>query len=79
MQDIAIVGYAQSPSWREAELTEVQFLFPVIADAISMAGIDRIARHYTGAPYRNRERGRVNAWIEIDRWHGWGDAAVTHG
>ena len=39
--DIAIVGYAQSPSWERAELTEVQFLFPVIADAIAMAGIDR--------------------------------------
>ena len=37
-----------------------------------LAGIDRIARHYTGEPYSNRERGRVNAWIEIDRWHGWG-------
>jgi PPOX class probable F420-dependent enzyme len=37
-----------------------------------MAGIDRIARHYTGKPYSNRSRGRVNAWIEIDRWHGWG-------
>lgn len=36
-------------------------------------GIDRIARHYTGKPYSNRERGRVNAWIEIDRWHGWGE------
>ena len=37
-----------------------------------LAGIDRIARHYTGEPYANRERGRVNAWIEVDRWHGWG-------
>lgn len=37
-----------------------------------LAGIDRIARHYTGKPYPNRERGRVSAWIEIDRWHGWG-------
>jgi PPOX class probable F420-dependent enzyme len=37
-----------------------------------MAGIDRISRHYTGEPYSNRKRGRVNAWIEIDRWHGWG-------
>jgi PPOX class probable F420-dependent enzyme len=36
------------------------------------AGIDRISRHYTGEPYSNRERGRVNAWIEVDRWHGWG-------
>jgi len=33
-QDIAIVGYAQSPSWRQAELTEPQFLFPVIEQAI---------------------------------------------
>lgn len=39
--DIAIVGFAQSPSWRRAELTEVQFLFPVIAEAIEMANIDR--------------------------------------
>lgn len=37
-----------------------------------LAGIDRIARHYTGEPYSNRERKRFNAWIEIDRWHGWG-------
>jgi PPOX class probable F420-dependent enzyme len=38
-----------------------------------MAGIDRIARHYTGEPHSNRTRGRVNAWIEVDRWHGWGE------
>lgn len=37
-----------------------------------LAGIDLIARHYTGERYSNRERGRVNAWIEVDRWHGWG-------
>jgi PPOX class probable F420-dependent enzyme len=36
-----------------------------------LAGIDRIARHYTGEPFANRRRGRVNAWIEVDRWHGW--------
>ena len=37
-----------------------------------LAGIDRICRHYSGEPFSNRSRGRVNAWIEIDRWHGWG-------
>ena len=37
-----------------------------------LAGIDRIARHYTGRPYSNRARGRVNAWLEVDSWHGWG-------
>jgi PPOX class probable F420-dependent enzyme len=37
-----------------------------------LVSIDRIARHYTGRPYGNRERGRVNAFIEVDRWHAWG-------
>ena len=37
-----------------------------------LAGIDRICRHYSGEPFSNRSRERVNAWIEIDRWHGWG-------
>jgi PPOX class probable F420-dependent enzyme len=37
-----------------------------------MDDIDRIARHYTGRPYRNRERGRVSAWIEVAAWHAWG-------
>ena len=46
-----------------------------MADDVDLAGIDRIARHYTGAPYRTRDRKRVNAWIEIDTWHGWGKAA----
>jgi PPOX class probable F420-dependent enzyme len=34
--------------------------------------IDRIARHYIGRPYPDRERGRVSAWIEISSWHAWG-------
>ncbi|MER6084935.1 PPOX class F420-dependent oxidoreductase [Streptomyces sp. NPDC001833] len=37
-----------------------------------LADIDRIARHYTGKPYPDRVRARVSAWIEVDRWHGWG-------
>jgi PPOX class probable F420-dependent enzyme len=37
-----------------------------------LADIDRIARHYTGNPYPNRERPRVSAWIDVQRWHGWG-------
>jgi len=42
-----------------------------LADDPDLSGIDRLATHYTGKPYANRERGRVNAWIEIDSWHGW--------
>ncbi|MEU6010590.1 PPOX class F420-dependent oxidoreductase [Streptomyces sp. NPDC047453] len=36
------------------------------------AGIDRLSRQYLGTPYAQRDRPRVNAWIEIERWHGWG-------
>ncbi|MEU4205201.1 PPOX class F420-dependent oxidoreductase [Streptomyces sp. NPDC045470] len=37
-----------------------------------LADIDRLAHHYLGDPYPQRDRARVSAWIEIDRWHGWG-------
>lgn len=43
-----------------------------IADDEGLRDIDRLAGHYTGKPYSNRERPRVSAHVEIDRWHGWG-------
>lgn len=43
-------------------------------DDADLADIDRLSTHYTGKPYPVRDRGRVSAWIEIDRWHGWGAA-----
>ena len=40
---------------------------------VSLQGrVDRIATHCTGRPYRVRDRPRVTARIEVDRWHGWG-------
>ncbi|MER7404691.1 PPOX class F420-dependent oxidoreductase [Streptomyces sp. NPDC000070] len=42
-------------------------------DDEGLADIDLLARHYTGKPYPNRVRPRVSAWIEVDRWHGWGE------
>jgi PPOX class probable F420-dependent enzyme len=42
------------------------------ADDTDLADIDRCAKHYTGKPYPIRDRERVTAWIEVDRWHGWG-------
>ena len=41
-------------------------------DDKDLADIDRLSRQYLGKPYPQRDRGRVSAWIEIDRWHGWG-------
>lgn len=46
-----------------------------MADDPDLEDIDRLAVHYTGGRYRNRDNGRVSAWIEVDRWHGWGAAA----
>jgi PPOX class probable F420-dependent enzyme len=36
-----------------------------------LVDIDRISRHYRGAPYPARDSARFSAWIEIDTWHGW--------
>lgn len=44
-----------------------------LRDDDGLADIDRLSRHYTGRPYPRRDRGRVSAVIEIDRWHGWGE------
>jgi PPOX class probable F420-dependent enzyme len=39
-----------------------------------LSGIDRLSQQYLGTPYQRRDRNRTSAWIEIDRWHGWGGA-----
>ncbi|MCO5992075.1 PPOX class F420-dependent oxidoreductase [Actinoallomurus rhizosphaericola] len=46
-------------------------------DDEDLSGIDRLSEQYTGRPYPQRDRGRVSAWIEIDRWHGWGSFQDT--
>lgn len=45
-----------------------------LVDDPDLVDIDRLAEHYTGAQYPKRERHRTSAWIEVDRWHGWGAA-----
>jgi PPOX class probable F420-dependent enzyme len=46
-----------------------------LVDDPELVDIDRLAHRYLGKPYHNRERGRVSAWIDIERWHGWGALA----
>ncbi|MFD5447985.1 PPOX class F420-dependent oxidoreductase [Streptomyces sp. NPDC003470] len=41
-------------------------------DDEGLADIDRLSTHYTGNSYPDRVRARVSAWIEVERWHGWG-------
>ena len=43
-----------------------------IEDDPGLAGIDRLAVHYTGQPYANRDRPRVNAWLTVEELHAWG-------
>lgn len=53
-----------------------------LRDDSDLADLDRIARHYIGMAYPKRDRKRVSAWIEVDRWHGWGkleNTDVDHG
>lgn len=41
-------------------------------DDEGLVDIDRLADHYLGQQYPDRDNPRVSAFIEIDRWHGWG-------
>ncbi|MEV7377516.1 TIGR03618 family F420-dependent PPOX class oxidoreductase [Streptomyces lydicus] len=43
-----------------------------LRDDDDLSDIDRLAQRYLGRSYPQRDRRRVSAWIEIDRWHGWG-------
>jgi PPOX class probable F420-dependent enzyme len=41
-------------------------------DDEDLSDIDRLSGHYMGEPYSVRNRARVSAWVEVERWHGWG-------
>ena len=43
-------------------------------DDEGLVDIDRLSTHYGGDPYPDRDSPRVSAWMQIDRWHGWGAA-----
>lgn len=46
-----------------------------IADDPDLSGIDSLSRHYTDEQYPVRDRARVDAWVEIEKIHTWGEAA----
>jgi hypothetical protein len=58
---------------RDDWYTHVSLLGRVVSieDDPDLTDIDRLARRYTGKPFRRRDAKRVSAWIEIDRWHAW--------
>jgi acetyl-CoA acetyltransferase len=83
--DIAIVGYAQTPTERDANPSEVQLLVPTVSAAIAMAGIDRreigftcagSCDYLTGGPFAfvsNLEA--AGAWPPISESHVEADGA----
>jgi acetyl-CoA acetyltransferase len=83
--DIAIVGFAQTPSQRAANPSEVQLLVPTVSEAIRMAGIDRreigftcagSCDYLTGGPFAfvsNLEA--AGAWPPISESHVEADGA----
>ncbi|MBQ0826083.1 PPOX class F420-dependent oxidoreductase [Streptomyces tagetis] len=43
-----------------------------LRDDTGLVDIDRLSLHYGGKPYPVRDRSRVSALVEVERWHGWG-------
>jgi acetyl-CoA acetyltransferase len=77
--DIAIIGYAQSPSWRAAELTEPQFIFPVISDAIERAGIERRDIGFTCAGSCDYLSGQTFAFVlNLEAVGAWPPISESH-
>ena len=58
---------------RDSWYSHVSLLGRIVAieDDPELADIDRLARRYTGRPFRTRDARRVSAWLEPDRWHAW--------
>lgn len=79
MRDVAVVSFAQSPSVRIEERSEVQMIVPVIAEALSKAGLSRkdigftcsgSADYLSGTPFAfvgNLEA--TGAWPPIEESH----------
>ncbi len=42
-----------------------------IEEDVGLSDIDRLAVHYTGEPFRTRDRRRFSAWVEVAAWHTW--------
>ncbi len=79
MEDVAIIGYAQSPSWRRAELTEPQFLFPVISEALDTANIARRDIGFTCAGSCDYLSGQTFAFVmNLEAVGAWPPISESH-
>src|SRR5689334_15694293 len=78
-EDIAIVGYAQSPSYRQAELTEPQFLFPVISEALERSRVPRREIGFTCAGSCDYLSGQTFAFVmNLEAVGAWPPISESH-
>ena len=45
-------------------------------DDDDLAAIDALSNWYEGVPYEDRDYRGMTVFVEIDRWHTWGDPAA---
>jgi PPOX class probable F420-dependent enzyme len=73
---VALTALGQDEWYRHASLLgEVV----EIREDEGLQDIDRLARHYTGQPFRNRERRRFSALAEPSAWHAWSGSGAWLG
>jgi len=73
---VALTALGQHEWYRHASLLgEVS----EIREDEGQRDIDRLARHYTGQPFRNRERRRFSALVEPSAWHAWSGSGAWLG
>jgi PPOX class probable F420-dependent enzyme len=58
------------PAW--GTHVALELVISEIVEDPDLSNVDRIARHYTGEGYANRERPRVSVYGDIQKWMGWG-------
>jgi acetyl-CoA acetyltransferase len=77
--DIAVVGWAQTPSVRRTELSEVQLLVPTVAAALAHAGLDRREVGFTCAGSCDYLTGGPFAFVQnLEAAGAWPPIAESH-
>jgi acetyl-CoA acetyltransferase len=79
MIDVAIVGYAQVPSVRRAELTETQMVLDVTQQALGMANVDRHDIGFTVSGSCDYLAGQAFAFVQtIEAIGAWPPISESH-
>ncbi|HEX4776828.1 MAG TPA: thiolase domain-containing protein [Acidimicrobiia bacterium] len=79
LKDVAIIGYAQARNERQAQQTEVQFLFPVINEALEMSKIPRREIGFTCAGSCDYLTGQTFAFVmNLEAVGAWPPISESH-